>query len=53
VAGVRLVKAPAAVYRALFYAPAFVAWKIWLYLRVWLGGSPGEWVRTGRNDQEL
>jgi hypothetical protein len=48
-AGLRLAKAPASVYRALLYAPAFLAWKIWLYLRVWLGGNPRGWVRTTRN----
>lgn len=47
--GLWLAKAPRSVYRALLYAPAFVAWKIWLYLRVWLGGNPRTWVRTTRN----
>lgn len=48
-AGLRLVRAPAAIYRALFYAPVFLLWKVALYLRVWLGERQSAWIRTTRN----
>jgi cellulose synthase/poly-beta-1,6-N-acetylglucosamine synthase-like glycosyltransferase len=47
--GLALARAPRQVYRALLFAPAFVAWKIWLYVRLLLGIKPGGWVRTARN----
>jgi cellulose synthase/poly-beta-1,6-N-acetylglucosamine synthase-like glycosyltransferase len=46
----RAVRAPRRVYKALFYAPIFMVWKIWLYLRVLLGLDRQGWVRTKRND---
>lgn len=48
-AGLRLVRAPAAVYRALLYAPFFLLWKVWLYVRVWLGERQAVWTRTSRS----
>lgn len=48
-AGLHLARAPRSVYRALVYAPWFVLWKGWLYLRVLLGYDRGGWVRTARN----
>jgi cellulose synthase/poly-beta-1,6-N-acetylglucosamine synthase-like glycosyltransferase len=48
-AGLALARAPRSVYRALLFAPAFVIWKIWLYLRMLLGIKPGGWIRTARN----
>jgi hypothetical protein len=47
-AGLRLVRAPAHVYRALFTAPALVASKIGLYARLLSGRGPTAWVRTER-----
>lgn len=47
--GLRLAKAPVAVYRALLYAPAFIIWKLWLYVRVLLGRDSDGWIRTQRN----
>ncbi len=44
------VQAPRRVYLALLYAPIFMVWKIWLYLRVLLGFDRQGWVRTRRND---
>ncbi len=46
--GLALARAPRSVYRALLYAPAFVAWKCWLYVRVLLGLDRAGWVRTAR-----
>lgn len=48
-AGLRLTRAPASLYRALFYAPFFLLWKVWLYIRVWLGERQTVWTRTARN----
>jgi 1,2-diacylglycerol 3-beta-glucosyltransferase len=49
-AGLRLARAPRSFYKALAFAPAFVGWKIWLYLRMLLGIKPEGWIRTARND---
>lgn len=48
--GLRLVRAPRKIYQALLYAPAFVFWKIWLYIRILLGRDRQGWVRTARNE---
>jgi 1,2-diacylglycerol 3-beta-glucosyltransferase len=45
-----LARAPVSVYRALLYAPVFVAWKCWLYVRVLLGLDRAGWVRTARRE---
>jgi 1,2-diacylglycerol 3-beta-glucosyltransferase len=47
-AGLRLVRAPACVYRALLSAPALVASKLGLYGRLLSGRGPTAWVRTER-----
>jgi hypothetical protein len=47
-AGLRLVRAPAHVYRALLLAPVLVASKLGLYARFLLGRGPSGWVRTER-----
>jgi hypothetical protein len=46
--GLRLVDAPACVYRALLAAPVLVANKLALYARMLLGRGPSGWVRTER-----
>ena len=48
--GLYLVKAPRKVYQALLYAPAFIVWKIGVYVRVLLGRGEKGWVRTERNE---
>jgi len=48
-AGLVLARAPRKVYQALLYAPAFIAWKIWLYVRVLINRQQKGWVRTARN----
>jgi cellulose synthase/poly-beta-1,6-N-acetylglucosamine synthase-like glycosyltransferase len=48
--GLWLSGAPKKVYQALLYAPAFIAWKVWLYLRVLIGLDRKGWTRTARND---
>jgi cellulose synthase/poly-beta-1,6-N-acetylglucosamine synthase-like glycosyltransferase len=50
VTGLILARAPWSVYRSLLFAPAFVGWKIWLYVRLLLGLKPRAWVRTARNE---
>ncbi len=47
-AGLRLVRAPAQVYRALPTAPALIATKVALYGRLLGGRGPTSWQRTGR-----
>jgi cellulose synthase/poly-beta-1,6-N-acetylglucosamine synthase-like glycosyltransferase len=47
--GLALARAPRTVYQALLFAPAFVFWKLVLYVRLLLGIKPGGWVRTTRN----
>jgi hypothetical protein len=49
--GLTAVRAPAAVWRALAFAPALVAWKLGLHVRLWLGRGPTSWVRTEREPQ--
>ena len=48
--GLWLSGAPGKVYQALFYAPVFIVWKVWLYLRVLIGLDRKGWTRTARND---
>ncbi|HNB51060.1 MAG TPA: glycosyltransferase family 2 protein [Anaerolineales bacterium] len=45
-----LVKAPKSIYKALFYAPIFVLWKIGVYLKVFSKQDQKEWIRTARNE---
>lgn len=47
----RLVGAPAAVYRSLLLAPLHIAWKVLLLLRMVLRRGPEGWVRTTRNEE--
>ena len=49
-AGLGLSGAPRKVYQALLYAPIFIVWKVWLYLRVLVGLDRKGWTRTARND---
>lgn len=49
-AGLVLARVPLRVYQALLYAPVFIGWKVWLYIRVLLGFERKGWVRTARND---
>jgi len=46
--GLRLVRAPASVYRALLMAPVLIASKLALYARLASGRGPHGWVRTER-----
>ena len=48
--GLILSGAPKKVYQALFYAPVFIVWKVWLYVRVLIGLDRKGWTRTVRND---
>lgn len=46
--GLRLVRAPANVYRALLLAPVLIVAKMGLYARLLIGRGPTSWVRTER-----
>jgi 1,2-diacylglycerol 3-beta-glucosyltransferase len=46
--GLRLVRAPRSVYRALLIAPALIVVKVALYARLLSGRGPTSWVRTER-----
>ncbi|PDW02738.1 glycosyltransferase family 2 protein [Candidatus Viridilinea mediisalina] len=48
--GLLLARAPRNIYLALLFAPIFIIWKLWLYLRLLLGLKPRAWVRTSRNE---
>jgi cellulose synthase/poly-beta-1,6-N-acetylglucosamine synthase-like glycosyltransferase len=48
-AGLILARAPRSLYQALLFTPAFVLWKLVLYVRLLMGIKPGGWVRTARN----
>ena len=48
VGGLRLVRAPGSVYRALLVAPLLIARKVGLYVRLLAGAGPSSWVRTER-----
>jgi hypothetical protein len=43
-----LVRAPWRVYRALAYAPSYVGWKVWLYVRSLGARGNSPWIRTAR-----
>jgi cellulose synthase/poly-beta-1,6-N-acetylglucosamine synthase-like glycosyltransferase len=45
-----LAQVPGKVYRALLYAPVFIIWKVWLYIRVTSGRDRKGWIRTARNE---
>jgi 1,2-diacylglycerol 3-beta-glucosyltransferase len=53
VGGLRLVRAPGLVYRALLVAPVLIARKLGLYLRLLAGAGPSSWVRTEREPSSL
>jgi len=45
----RMVRAPAGVYRALAGAPRAVVWKVALWVRALTGRTDDGWIRTARN----
>jgi cellulose synthase/poly-beta-1,6-N-acetylglucosamine synthase-like glycosyltransferase len=45
--------APPSAYRALIYAPAYLVWRAWVGLMVWLKRGRVEWVRTKRREETL
>lgn len=48
-AGLRLVNAPAKMYRTLLYSPGYIIWKIWHYIKLLMGPQQDQWIRTTRN----
>ena len=49
--GLKMVDAPASVYRSLLSAPKMVWWKLGLWLRVLKPSQDVSWVRTQRNEE--
>jgi cellulose synthase/poly-beta-1,6-N-acetylglucosamine synthase-like glycosyltransferase len=49
-AGLRLVGAPLATMRLLFFSPAYLLWKVVLYGRLLFGKGTSKWERTSRNE---
>ncbi len=47
--GMTLARASRRIFLALLYAPLFLVWKVWLYVRVLLKLDRQGWVRTARN----
>jgi 1,2-diacylglycerol 3-beta-glucosyltransferase len=49
-AGLKMVNAPRSVYRIFIYAPGYILWKIWHYVRILFGFEQQKWIRTTRNE---
>jgi 1,2-diacylglycerol 3-beta-glucosyltransferase len=47
-AALALVRAPRRIYRALCYAPIYIVWKLWIYIRAIFGWRSAGWIRTAR-----
>jgi 1,2-diacylglycerol 3-beta-glucosyltransferase len=47
-AALALVRAPRRIYRALCYAPIYIVWKLWIYIRAIFGWRSAGWIRTVR-----
>ncbi len=48
--GLRLARLPLAAYRSLLFAPAYIAWKLWVYVVALIPAGDRRWVRTSRID---
>ncbi|HEU5369279.1 MAG TPA: glycosyltransferase family 2 protein, partial [Ktedonobacterales bacterium] len=48
VIGLRLARLPLAAYRSLLFAPAYIIWKLWVYLVALIPAGERRWVRTSR-----
>jgi hypothetical protein len=48
-AGLRVARVPATVYRALAGAPKAIVWKVMLWARMLLRPDEAQWIRTTRN----
>ncbi len=46
--GLRLARLPRAAYRSLLFAPAYILWKLWVYLAALAAPGTRRWVRTSR-----
>ncbi|HLW00793.1 MAG TPA: glycosyltransferase family 2 protein [Ktedonobacterales bacterium] len=46
--GLRLARLPLAAYRSLLFAPAYIAWKLWVYAVALVSAGDRRWVRTSR-----
>jgi cellulose synthase/poly-beta-1,6-N-acetylglucosamine synthase-like glycosyltransferase len=52
VLGLRVARAPGAVYRSLLRAPRAIAWKVSLWLRMLVRPGQVHWIRTTRNAEQ-
>ena len=50
--GLRLARLPRAAYRSLLFAPAYILWKLWVYLAALVSPGQRRWVRTAREARE-
>jgi 1,2-diacylglycerol 3-beta-glucosyltransferase len=48
--GLRLARLPLAAYRSMLFAPAYIAWKLWVYIVALVPAGNRRWVRTSRID---
>ncbi len=48
-AGLKMVNAPAIIYRQMVYVPLFVFQKMGQYFRILTGAKPDHWIKTTRN----
>ncbi len=46
--GLRLARLPLASYRSLLFAPAYIVWKLWVYVVSMVSAGEHHWVRTSR-----
>jgi cellulose synthase/poly-beta-1,6-N-acetylglucosamine synthase-like glycosyltransferase len=46
--GLRLARLPLAAYRSLLFAPAYIIWKLWVYMVALIAAGDRRWVRTAR-----
>ena len=50
VAALAVGRVPGQAYLTLLHAPAYVAWKLWLYIRMSTSRAPKHWIRTERTE---
>jgi cellulose synthase/poly-beta-1,6-N-acetylglucosamine synthase-like glycosyltransferase len=47
--GLRLARLPLAAYRSLLFVPAYIVWKLWVYVAALVSAGDRRWVRTTRS----
>lgn len=51
--GLAVARVPLKSYLALLFAPFYIVWKLQIYVRMFLGRTPQQWVRTVRSKIDL